>query len=189
MVAPCEVCLCSMLHLLSLKMREPNDSILYFLPNILTPTTCSLYPYYTVTYQTSPGLCLFTREKVEKVLATLNSDSEIGPDGISSRVIKTCYACLAHPHSAISMLSFALGYPTWKLTNITAFNPLNYRLISLFLIISKVMESIIAVDMKSFFSNKLISDYQFGFRQGHSIHFGHSASTHRTMYGSPQCQT
>ena len=43
-------------------------------------------------------------------------------------------------------------------------DPCNYRPI-----ISKVMESIIASDIKSFlFSNGLISDHQFGFRPGHS---------------------
>ena len=48
-------------------------------------------------------------------------------------------------------------------------HPCNYRPISLFLIISKVMESIIASDIKSFlFSNGLISDHQFGFRPDHS---------------------
>ena len=41
--------------------------------------------------------------------------------------------------------------------------------ISLLPIISKVMESIIASDIKSFlFSNGLISNHQFGFRPGHS---------------------
>ena len=40
---------------------------------------------------------------------------------------------------------------------------------SLLPIISKVMESIIAVDVKSFlFSNSIISDHQFGFITGHS---------------------
>ena len=43
-------------------------------------------------------------------------------------------------------------------------DPLNDRTISLLPIISKVMESLITVDMKSFlFSNKLISYHQFGF--------------------------
>ena len=47
-------------------------------------------------------------------------------------------------------------------------DPCNDRPISLLPIISKVMESIIASDMKSFlFSNGLISDHQFGFRPGH----------------------
>ena len=48
-------------------------------------------------------------------------------------------------------------------------DPCNYKPISLHPIISKVMESIIASDIKSFlFCNGLISDHQFGFRPGHS---------------------
>ena len=63
----------------------------------------------------------------------------------------------------------------WKSGNITTLHkkgaktdPCNYRPINLLPIISKVMESIIASDIKSLlFSNGLISD-QFGFRPGHS---------------------
>jgi len=52
----------------------------------------------------------------------------------------------------------------------------------------KVMESIIASDIKSFlFSNNLISNHQFGFRPGHNP--GYVASALETMDGGPQCQT
>ena len=55
------------------------------------------------------------------------------------------------------------------MNRVREFIPLNCRPNSLLPIISKVMESIIAVDMKSFLSSiNLISDYQFGFRPGHS---------------------
>ena len=62
------------------------------------------------------------------------------------------------------------------ITNITAWHkkaqkqiPLNYRPVNLLPIISKVMKSILSVDMKSFlFSNNLMSDHQFCFRPGHS---------------------
>ena len=48
-------------------------------------------------------------------------------------------------------------------------DPLNYRPISLLTIVNKVMESIIAVRIKFFvFSNRLISDHQFGFRPHYS---------------------
>ena len=59
-------------------------------------------------------------------------------------------------------------------------DPLNYSPISLYLIITKVVESIITVDIKSFlFSISLISDH-------HLIHtwslcLGHAASTLPTM--------
>ena len=60
-------------------------------------------------------------------------------------------------------------------------DPLNYRPISLLTIVNKVMESIIAVRIKFFvFSNRLISDHQFGFRPG-PLYLGHAASTLPTM--------
>uniref|UniRef100_A0A8C4PZN4 Reverse transcriptase domain-containing protein n=1 Tax=Eptatretus burgeri TaxID=7764 RepID=A0A8C4PZN4_EPTBU len=117
-------------------------------------------------------------EKVESLLSNLDSDSAIGPDSISPRVLKTCSGALAHPRSVLFTLSFAQGHlpSAWKSANITALHkkgaktdPCNCRPISLPPIISKVMESIIASDIKSFlFSNGLISDHQFGFRPGYS---------------------
>ena len=111
------------------------------------------------------------------MLSNLDSDSATGPDGISPRVLKTCSSALTYTLSILFTLSFARYLPcAWKSANITALHkkgaktdPCNYRPISLLPIISKVMESIIALDIKSFlFSNGLISDHQFGFRPGHS---------------------
>ena len=117
-------------------------------------------------------------DKVESLLSNLDSDSATSPDGISPCVIKTCSAALAHPLSVLFTLSFAQGHlpSAWKSANITALHkkgaktdPCNYRPISLLPIISKVMESILSSDIKSFlFSNGLISDHKFGFRPGHS---------------------
>ena len=76
---------------------------------------------------------------------------------------KTCSDALALPLSALFTLSFTIGQKRAKT------DPLNYRPISLHSIISKVMESIIAVDITSLlFSNSLISDHQFRFRHDHS---------------------
>uniref|UniRef100_A0A8C4NHM8 Reverse transcriptase domain-containing protein n=1 Tax=Eptatretus burgeri TaxID=7764 RepID=A0A8C4NHM8_EPTBU len=91
---------------------------------------------------------------------------------------KKCSSALAHPLSVLFILSFAQGHlpSAWKSANITALHkkgaksdPCNYRPISLLPIISKVMESIIASDIKSsLFANGLIFDHKFGFRPGHS---------------------
>ena len=120
----------------------------------------------------------FSPDKVESLLSNLDSDSATGPDGISPRVLKTSSAALAHPLFVLFTLSFAQGHlpSARKSANITALHKkgaktdlCNYRLISLLPIISKIMESIIASDIKSFlFSKGLISDHQFGFRPGHS---------------------
>ena len=112
------------------------------------------------------------------MLSNLDSDSATGPYGISPHVLKTCSAALAHPLSVLFTLSFAQDHlPTaWKSANITALHkkgaeidPCNCRPISLLPIISKVIESIIAKDIKSFlFSIGLIFAHQFGLRSGHS---------------------
>ena len=83
----------------------------------------------------------------------------------------TSSLCLFHPVIMLGHLPSA-----WKSANITALcekgaknDPLYDRPFSLFPIIRKIMESIITVDMKSFFfSNYLISHHQFRFRPGHS---------------------
>jgi len=97
----------------------------------------------------------FAPEKVETFLATLDSHSATGLHDISSCVLKTCSAVFALPLSTLFTLSFTIGHllSAWKSVNITTLhnkgaimNPLNYRPIMLLLIISKVMESIIAVE-------------------------------------------
>ena len=120
----------------------------------------------------------FSANNVESLLSNLNSDSATGPDGISTCVLKTCSAALAHPLSVLFTFAFAHCHlpSAWKSANNTTLqktgaetDPCNYRPISLLPIISTVMESIIASDIKSFlFSNGLISDHQFGFRPGYS---------------------
>eukprot|EP00061_Rhincodon_typus_P003672 g20677.t1 len=67
-------------------------------------------------------------------------------------------------------------YPTmWKITQVCPVhkkqeksNLANYRPISPLSIISKVMEGVINSAVKQHFSNNLLSDAQFGFRQDHS---------------------
>uniref|UniRef100_A0A8C4NPF0 Reverse transcriptase domain-containing protein n=1 Tax=Eptatretus burgeri TaxID=7764 RepID=A0A8C4NPF0_EPTBU len=157
----------------TLLMRRLNASILCLLPNPVSPTPHSWYPPFLIVRNCSWTLS-FAPEKEGKVLSSLNSDSATGLDDISSHVLKTCSAVLVHPLSAIFTLDHLPS--AWKSTNITALlkkgvktDPLNYRPLTLLAIISKIMESIITVYMKSFlFSNNLISDNQFGVRPGHS---------------------
>ena len=117
----------------------------------------------------------FTPAKVEMFLANLDSHSVTGPGSITACILNSCSAALVvHSLSALFTQSFALGqFPSaWKLGNIIAIHnhggktdPLNYRPFSFLPIISKALESIIAVDINSFlFSNGLIRDHQLGFR-------------------------
>ena len=112
-------------------------------------------------------------------LVTLDSDSATGPDGISSCVLKTRSAAFACPlslpfsscHLPLVIFHLFRNQPTSQhcIKRCKKSDSCNDGPISLLPIISKVMESIIAVDIKSFlFSHSLISDHQFGFRPDHS---------------------
>ena len=154
-----------------------NALILCLLPNLAHNPSLSV-PTLPSHDQLLLESVSFASEKVEKFLATLNSDSATGLDGISSRVRKTRSAALC-TSSVIFTRSFALSHLpfAWKSANIITLHKKwcinqspNYRPISLLPIIIKVTESIIAVDKKSFlFSNNLISDHQFGFRPCHLL--------------------
>ena len=146
--------------------------------NLVSPNPSLSVPILPYRVQLPLDSLSFASEKVEKVLSTLDSDSATGPDGISSRVLKSCSAALSHSISALFTPSFVLGHlpSAWKYVNITILHkklqkriPLTNRPISL-LTVSKVMESISTVDnMKAFlFHSNLISDHQFSFRPGHS---------------------
>ena len=165
----------------------------------MSPTPHSWNPSFPVIPNCSWTL-YFAREKVEKFLEAIDSDSATGPDGISSRVRKTCSAALADPLSALFTLSFARCHlpSAWKYANIKVLHkkgaktdPLNYKPISLPPIISKIMESIITGDRKTFLSSSnLISDHQFGFRPDHStLDMLDAAYALTTMDESPQYQT
>ena len=149
----------------------------YFIPNPLL--SVDTLPTHTQLFLDSMS---FTH-KEESLLSNLDSDSATGPEAMSPRVLKTCSAALAAVESHLALcvrlnLSFSQGQlpSAWKSANINALHkkvaktdPCNYRPISLLVIINKVMESIIASDIKSILlSNGLISDHKFGFRPGHS---------------------
>ena len=134
----------------------------------------------------------FSLDKVEGLLSKLDSDSATGPGGISPCVLKKHCSC-SLSLSVQFTLSFSQDHlpSAWKSGNITALHkkgaktdPCNYRPISLLAIISKVMESIIASDIKSlsFPIINLDSDQV-------TLYPGYAASVLPTMDGDPQCQT
>ena len=75
----------------------------------------------------------FAPGKVEPCLATLDSNSATGPDGISSHVLKACSA-LAHPLCTLFTLSFALSHlpSAWKWANITSLHKKGAKTTDLF---------------------------------------------------------
>jgi len=120
----------------------------------------------------------FTPDIVLRQLSKLDSAKATGPDNIAARVIKQCAPEIAEPLANLFTLSFSRSrLPSqWKDANvIPVFKkgerscPSNYRPISLLCIVSKVMERIVADNLRSYlFRNNLISQRQFGFRPGHS---------------------
>eukprot|EP00061_Rhincodon_typus_P008278 g30746.t1 len=102
----------------------------------------------------------------------------MGPDNIAAIVLKTCAPELASPLAKLFQYSNNAGiYPTmWKIAQVCPVqkkqdksNLANYCPIGLLLIISKVMEDVInSAINRHLLSNNLLSEVQFGFRQGHS---------------------
>ena len=97
-------------------VRRTNASILCLLPNIVS----SLCPQHSVVANCSLTLCPLHLRRWRSFWQPL-TDSATGPDGISSRVLKSCSAALAHPSSTLLTLSFALVHllSAWKSASVT----------------------------------------------------------------------
>eukprot|EP00061_Rhincodon_typus_P001257 g14206.t1 len=102
----------------------------------------------------------------------------MGPDNILAIILRTCVPELVGPLTKLFQYSYNTGiYPTmWKIAHVCPVHkkqdksdPANYRPIGLLSIISKVMEGVNNSAIKQhLLRNNLLSDAQFGFRQGHS---------------------
>ena len=120
----------------------------------------------------------FRPKDVRRILKKLNVDKANGPDEIPTRVLRECSAELARPLSCLFKLCFMQGvFPQqWKSASVIPIHkrnsksdPTMYRPISLLSNISKVMETIVQMQLLSYLlKNNLLSDRQFGFRPHHS---------------------
>jgi len=157
-------------------VRRQNVSILCLHQN-LSPQPLTQCIHLSPSYPTAPVVCRLLLRRWESFWQS-STLTVTGPDGISSHILKTCSAALALPLSALSTpvnyhrsSSICLEISQHHSITLegTKTDPLNCRPISLLPIIIKVMESIIAVDLKSFlFSKSLISYHQFRFKLAHS---------------------
>lgn len=114
--------------------------------------------------------------EVNKIINTLNDQSAGGIDGVSNVVIKTLSQFLLLPISCIFNKSIEMGIypdhfkiavivPIYKSGDIT--NKTNYRPISLTSNFAKIFEKLIKIRLTSFMDkNKILSNRQFGFRDG-----------------------
>eukprot|EP00061_Rhincodon_typus_P004175 g21917.t1 len=116
---------------------------------------------------------------MKKWLETLDTAKAMGPDNIPAIVLKTCAPQLPTPIAKLFQYSYNTDIllKMWKIAQVCPVHKkqdksdlVNYCLISLFSIISKVMEGVSNSAIKQHvFSNNLLSDAQFGFHQGHSV--------------------
>ena len=120
-------------------------------------------------------LCDFTitESEVFNQLSKLDCNKSNGPDGIPSKVLKSCARQLAKPLTDIFNLSIRLGSlpDDWTANIVPIFkkgdksNPANYRPVSLQSIICKILERIINKRLVNYLDeNCVITKYQHGFR-------------------------
>ena len=124
------------------------------------------------------GILYVTPLMIEDIIGKLDGNSSMGGDGIHPRLLKNLSSILSTPLSIIfnSTLDEGLLPVEWVSSvvvpiykNSSRCNPLNYRPVSLTSVTCKVMEKAIVSHLTEFISeNSLLSDYQFGFRSGHS---------------------
>ena len=111
-------------------------------------------------------------------MGNLDVRKAMGPDGVSGWTQKECKAQLIQPiwEVIISSIEEAMVPQEWKRANIVPIckggkktDPLNYRPVSLTSVVSKICKiSITEKWVRYMDDNSVISNRQFGFRQGKS---------------------
>ena len=120
----------------------------------------------------------FTEADMANKMEKLDVRKSQGPNGVSNWVLKECSKQLSGKICAIIKRSLAEGVvpQDWKTTDIVPTykngkkdNPLNYRPVSLTSLVAKICEKIVKREwMKHHEEYEVISERQFGFRQGRS---------------------
>ena len=115
-----------------------------------------------------------TQEEVHHLLSSCKPNTASGPDGISSQMIRGTATAISPTITKIFNRSLKQSRvpDLWKVSNVTPIpkdgdptSPSNYRPISLLSLISKALERIVHKRISKFlYSNKLLSNCQFGFR-------------------------
>ena len=91
----------------------------------------------------------FNRNRVRKLLSSVNSNKASGLDGIHGKILKNCSESLAYPLSLIFKISYNTGSlpKEWKLANVVPIHKKgskddikNYRPISLTCLVMKLFE-------------------------------------------------
>ena len=116
--------------------------------------------------------------EVKKLISKINNKKSSGFDEISAKFIKLCSPYISDPLSKIFNKSIANGiYPdllkTARVTPIykkgVKSDPGNYRPISVLSQVNKIFEKILHKRLYKYLTKfKILYEYQFGFREGHS---------------------
>ena len=118
-------------------------------------------------------------EKVQELLSSIKNDKPAGKDDLDGKLLKMVASDVAGPVCHIFNASIASGiFPVrWKEAKVTPlpkninenFSGKNSRPISLLPILSKLLEKIVTEQIQGFFMvNKLFSNFQHAYREGHS---------------------
>lgn len=117
-------------------------------------------------------------EEVKVILANLDEKKAVAPQDISPRVLRQCAAELARPLASLfnHCLSNATWPEMWKGSSVVPLHKKNakteaknYRPVSLLPVLSKVLETVVASRVTRHLErHHLLSNRQFGFRQGRS---------------------
>jgi len=118
---------------------------------------------------------LFTKRELLQALQKANNKSAKGPDGVSSRLIKTVAEIpeifeailTAINNNIIKMGKFPKQFKTAKIIPLPKAKPGEYRPISLLPSLSKIVEYMIQIRIREKVENHL-PEHQFGCRPGHS---------------------
>lgn len=138
------------------------------------PATCASKPESPSGGSSVLQRIIFDPSNVQRKISTLRVNAAPGIDGISPKTLKSLASVLAAPLSALfqQLMDNHTLPDQWKMGLITPIykggrraDPTNYRPITLLPTLSKVMESIIADQMRLFLEqNHLLSPLQHGFR-------------------------
>ena len=117
-------------------------------------------------------------DEIINLINKLNPRKSSGPDGISGKLLKLCPQIFAYNMKIIFNKAIETGeYPCeMKIAKVIAlfkkgnkYISNNYRPISLLSIFDKIFEKLICKQLLSFMEkNKILYDFQFGFRKNHS---------------------
>ena len=139
-----------------------------------------------VCYSTSHFSC--SQEEVYKYLSTHKSHTACGPDGVSCHMLRATARAITPAITSIfnKCLEQSKLPNDWKTSNVTPIlkhgdpsSVLNYRPISLLPLLSKLLERIVHNKISNFlYSNKLLSNCQFGFRPRSSTQEALLSATH-----------